>query len=82
MLRVGLVAGTLICEPQVRLGRRRHDGRCDDCGGYPDRYYEERLAFPDREYTSTIDHMRKLTEAEYERLCLDCSVDREQEDSL
>jgi pheromone shutdown protein TraB len=38
--------GYAICEPQLRLGRRRHDGHCDECGNDLERYAAEKLKFP------------------------------------
>ena len=80
MIRAGLLIGFLIYEPQLRIGRRRHDGTCDGCGCKPDRYFEERLDSPDREHTSTLDHVRKMTNAEYERVCIVCGAEREADD--
>lgn len=74
LLVVGYAIGVLICEPQLRLGRRRHDGTCDHCGKPLGRYSMEKLDFPDSsaEASSTIEKLRAMSNAEYVRICLEC----------
>lgn len=73
--------GYAICQPQLRLGRRRHDGHCDECGTPLERYAAEKLEFPleslEPEATSKWEKLRAMFEAEYVRVCLECSVDLE-----
>lgn len=75
--------GYAICEPKLRLGRRRHDGHCDHCGGRLGPYAMEKLDFPleslDAEDSSPIEKLRAMFDAEYVRVCLECSVPLEAE---
>jgi len=74
-----------ICEPQVRLGRRRHDGRCDKCGDMVDGYAMERLDFPmddlSAEASSKWEKLRAMLGAEYVLYCLECGVEKERQES-
>jgi len=77
LVGIGYGIGCLVCEPQLRLGRRRHDGHCDVCGEAFGRYAMEKLVFPEGtgETTSTLDRLRAMTNAEYVRICLECDAD-------
>lgn len=70
--------GFLICEPQLRLGRRRHDGDCDWCGDPIGRYASEKLDFPlddlDPEASNSREKLQAMFGAEYVRVCLECSA--------
>lgn len=77
-IRLGLTVGILICEPQLRLGRRRHDGDCDNCETGIEMYYAERLTFPDEEAETTRGMLARMMRAEYERVCLECSAKLEE----
>ncbi|WP_238709280.1 hypothetical protein [Natronorubrum halophilum] len=74
-----------ICEPQLRLGRRRHDNYCDECGEHCDPYAMDKLDFPieslEPEATSSTEKVRAMVNAEYVRVCLECSVDLEADDN-
>lgn len=81
LFRFGEWIGILICEPQLRLGRRRHDNHCDQCGELIQDYAAERLSFPDEpESESTLEKMHRMSNAEYVRYCIDCSVELEDSD--
>lgn len=72
------LVGLAICEPKLRLGRRRHDNVCDRCEEEIEgRYSAERLSFPLEstapEATTSRQKIRAMLDAEYERFCLDCS---------
>lgn len=74
--RIAWLLSVIICEPQLRLGRRRHDGRCDTCREPIDRYGLERLYF-DYDGDSPTDissweALRSMLTAEYECYCLYC----------
>ena len=76
---IGRAIGVAICEPQLRLGRRRHDNVCDHCGEPCGRYAMERLDFPlddlSPDATSSREKLRAMFDATYRRICLECSVD-------
>jgi len=73
-----------ICEPQVRLGRRRHDGNCDRCDEPLGPYSCEKLDFPmdslEPEDSTGREKLRAMLDAEYCRYCLECSADLEREE--
>lgn len=73
---LGYAIGVAICEPQLRLGRRRHDGTCDHCSEVLGRYSMEKLDFPDDSDsgTSTIEKLRAMANAQYVRICLECDA--------
>jgi hypothetical protein len=75
------VIGLAILEPQLRLGRRRHDNVCDQCGEDLDRYAMEKLDFPiddmSPEANTAREKLRAMLNAEYTRDCLECSVELE-----
>jgi len=76
LVAVGKTAGIVICEPQLRLGRRRHDGTCDKCGDRLGPYSLEKLDFPAQpDEESTIEKLRRMARAEYVRICLECDPD-------
>lgn len=79
---IGRAVAFAICEPQLRLGRRRHDGVCDWCDEPLGRYSMEKLRFPDidLEESSRRDKIRTMWNAEYARVCLGCSVEIEAEE--
>lgn len=83
-LAIGYGVGVAICEPQLRLGRRRHDGTCDVCGDSLGRYSEERLNFPMDDFapeaSTTGEKIRAMLDAEYECVCLPCGADIQRED--
>lgn len=76
-----MALATAICEPQIRLGRRRHDGVCDECDEPIDTYAGETLEFPlddlDADATSSREKLRAMLNAEYRRVCLECWADLE-----
>lgn len=80
---LGKAIGAAICEPQVRLGRRCHDGTCDHCGTDLGPYAMEKLDFPlddlGPEASSTTEKLRAMTNAEYVRICLECPEEPESE---
>lgn len=78
----GYGLGVLICEPKVRLGRRRHDGICDRCDDPIDRYAMEKLDFPGEspDIGSPLERIRRMLNAEYVRVCLECSAEMEAEE--
>jgi len=65
-----------ICEPQLRLGRRRHDGMCDSCEEPIGRYAQEKLDFPLDDFSpdapTATEKLRAMMNAEYVRICLEC----------
>lgn len=69
---------TAICEPKLRLGRYRHDNSCDECGEPCSRYAMDKLDFPiddlRPESSTAREKLRAMLNAEYVRVCLDCSV--------
>lgn len=78
-IAVGKGIGYVICEPQLRLGRRRHDNTCDQCNDDCGRYACEKLEFPDQpDGISTLGKMKAMSEAEYRQFCLECSARIEQ----
>lgn len=80
-LWIGMAIGAAICKPQVHLGRRRHDGNCDQCGAPVGRYAAEKLDFPlddlSPDASSSIEKLRAMWNAEYVRVCLDCTEELE-----
>lgn len=82
-LALGKAIGVAICEPKMRLGSRRHDGICDNCGEPCGAYAAEKLDFPlddfSPEATSTTEKLRAMLNAEYVRVCLECSAAEEAE---
>jgi len=75
---IGMGIGYVICEPQLRLGRRRHDHHCDRCGDRCGAYKCERLAFPpEPDSETTLGKVRRMADATYTALCLECSADEE-----
>lgn len=70
--------GFAICESKLRLGRRRHDKHCDRCEEPCGTYAMDHLVFPiddlRPEATTAWEKLRALLYAEYERVCLECSV--------
>lgn len=86
--RLAQAVAFAICEPQLRLGRRRHDGHCDECGHAIGKYAGEKLDFPlerheidDPYATSKWEKLRAMFNAEYVRVCLECSVELEDAES-
>lgn len=83
-LWIGMAIGAAICKPQMLLGRRRHDGNCDRCGEPIGRYAGEKLDFPlddlAPDASSSIEKLRAMWDAEYVRVCLDCTAEQEGED--
>ncbi|ADD05186.1 uncharacterized protein Nmag_1610 [Natrialba magadii ATCC 43099] len=74
--------GYAICEPKLRLGRRRHDNHCDECGEHCGRYYAQKLEFTlgeNPETSTSRAKLRAMWNAEYVRVCLECSVKLETE---
>lgn len=73
--------GYLICEPQLRLGRWRHDNHCDDCGESCGQYAMDKLEFPLEDLapdaSTTREKLRAALDAQYVRLCLECGTARE-----
>jgi len=74
MIYIGLGIGYLICEPQLRLGRRRHDNQCDRCGSDCGAYRCEKLLFGDEPEgrESTLKKMRRMANATYIGVCIEC----------
>ncbi|OLZ39104.1 hypothetical protein A6E15_19260 [Natrinema saccharevitans] len=76
---LGKAIGLAICKPKLILGRRRHDGTCDRCGEPFGKYAGEKLDFPlddlSPDASSTRAKLRAMWNAEYTRVCLECSVD-------
>lgn len=76
--------GRAICEPKLRLGRRRHDNTCDRCGDECGQYAMDKLDFPLEDYspeaTSSREKLRAMLNAEYVRVCLECSAELEDRD--
>jgi len=70
---VGQTLAYCICEPQLRLGRRRHDGHCEQCDDPLGVYRQERLTFPHADEKPLT--LRAATRAEYEAICLYCDPD-------
>ena len=81
LVLLGQAIGVAICEPQLRLGRRRHDNICDRCGENCGRYPCEKLDFPlddlGPDETTTLEKIRGMMNAEYKRVCLECSAELE-----
>lgn len=81
MVFIAKVVGLAILEPQLRLGRRRHDNTCDECGEPCGRYAMEKLDFPiddvSPDATTTREKLRAMLDAEYRRVCLECSAKEE-----
>ncbi|OVE83170.1 hypothetical protein [Natronolimnobius baerhuensis] len=79
--RLAQFVAIAICEPQLRLGRRRHDNYCDECGEYCETYSFDKLDFPleslEADATTKWQKLRAMFNAEYVRVCLECSVDLE-----
>lgn len=77
--------GFAICAPKLRLGRRRHDGICDDCGDPLGKYAGEQLDFPlddlSPEATTSTEKLRAMWNAEYRRICLECWDARERDEA-
>lgn len=84
-LALGKLTAAAVCLPQLKLGRRRHDNHCDECGEFCGPYAMERLAFPfetSAEATSdrsTVENIRGMLNADYRRVCLECGSDQEGE---
>lgn len=83
-LALGAAVAAAICAPKQWLGRRRHDNYCDGCGEFCGPYAMQKLDFPfdvdedsvgDR---STVENIRGMLNAEYQRVCLDCGHDMQQ----
>lgn len=77
---IGKAVGFAICEPQLRIGRRRHDNLCDECGRDCGSYAMDKLDFDvdgddvDVDDRSTLETIKCLLDAEYVRVCLECST--------
>jgi len=71
--------GMAICEPKLRLGRRRHDGRCDRCEEPLEMYAAEKLDFPlddlDPDASTSTEKLQAMLNAQYVRVCLECSAE-------
>jgi hypothetical protein len=71
--------GMAICEPKLRLGRRRHDGRCDRCEEPLEMYAAEKLDFPlddfDPDASTSTEKLQAMWNAQYVCVCLKCSAD-------
>lgn len=82
---LGASIGFAICAPKLRLGRRRHDGICDDCGDPLGQYAGEQLDFPlddlSPEATTSTEKLRAMWNAEYRRICLECWDARERDEA-
>lgn len=80
-IAAGKAIGLAICVPKLRLGRRRHDGTCDECDIPLDTYAGEKLDFPLDDFspdaTSSREKLRAMLNAEYVRICLECWADEE-----
>lgn len=75
MIGLGKAIGIAICEPQLRMGRFRHDGRCDECSGRFSDYAAEQLVFPttqEPEELSAIEKIRAMARASYRIVCFEC----------
>lgn len=75
MIGIGEAIGIIICEPQLRIGRFRHDGRCDECSGRIADYAAEKLVFPtsrESEQLTAIEKMRVMSRASYRLVCFAC----------
>ncbi|USZ73773.1 hypothetical protein [Natronosalvus halobius] len=76
MFNLSRATALAICEPKLRLGRRRHDGNCDECGERCSPYAMEKLDFPieslEPEATSSREKLRAMFSADYVRYCLEC----------
>jgi RNA polymerase-binding transcription factor DksA len=74
-----------ICEPKLRLGRRRHDDHCDECGAPIGKYALEKLDFPidtdDLNGKTRGEKLRAMTDAEYVRYCLECGDELEEQEA-
>jgi len=78
---LGKLVAMAICEPQLRLGRRRHDNHCDECGDSCGPYAMDKLDFPLEDLaadaTSKREKIQAMVGAEYRRVCLNCGDDLE-----
>lgn len=78
----GVVIGTGICEPQLRLGRRRHNGICDRCGEPVGAMAAEHLEFPDSGGADTAtarEEIWTMLHASYAQYCFDCFCEIDQD---
>jgi len=82
--RLAQLVAMAICEPKLRVGRRRHDNVCDRCDEPCGSYAHEKLDFPiedlNPESTSSMEKIRAMLAAEYQRVCLECGVEVEREE--
>lgn len=73
-----------ICEPKLRLGRRRHDGVCDRCDEHIGKYAMDKLDFPldgiEPDASTSREKLRAMLDAEYVRVCLECATEMEGDD--
>jgi len=73
---LGEALGAAICEPQLRLGRLRHDNVCDECGERAAHWALERLEFGiDIDEVTFKQKLKAALTADYERYCLDCKLE-------
>lgn len=74
-----------ICEPKLRLGRRRHDGVCDRCDESTGQYAMDKLSSPidstEPDATTSREKLRAMLDAEYFRFCLECATEMEASDA-
>lgn len=74
-----------ICEPKLRLGRRRHDGICDRCQEPTGKYAMDKLSFPLEDLgpdaSTSREKIRAMLDAEYVRVCLECGTELERAES-
>jgi len=80
---IGYGVGFCICEPKLRLGRRRHSNECDRCGDACGRYAAEKLDFPIDDLGSDATTFQAkiwaMWNAQYRRVCLECAAEIEGE---
>jgi len=72
--------GMAICEPKLRLGRRRPDGHCGRGGWLIETYAAEKLDFPldnlAPNTSTSFEKLQAMWNAEYVRVCLECSNEK------
>lgn len=76
--RLAQLVAMAICEPKLRVGRRRHDNVCDRCDEPCGSYAHEKLDFPIEDLKPDASTSRKklhaMLNAEYRRFCLGCGT--------
>lgn len=82
--RLAQLIAWALCEPQVKLGRRRHDGHCDSCGDDIGSYAMEKLDFLlddlDPDASTKREKIQAMLGADYVRYCLECGDEKEDGD--